>query len=263
MNKLVVTMSALAGLATVGTAGAADLPMKAPPYVPPVVYSWTGCYIGAGGGYGMWNQDVYAETLPPLPTIALTTTTTTGGRGWFGTGQVGCDYQVSPSFVFGAFVDGSVSNIHGNVQAFNLLIPISADEKQSSSWAVGGRVGYVVFPKLLTFVSGGWTQARFDQMNFQSTIIGLPLPPGISITAPATNYNGWFIGGGTEYGFDFMPGLFWKTEYRYSSYKAQDLALSINGVVLPVGFNSQKFEQVVRTELVWRFNFGGPVVARY
>jgi len=47
----------------------------------------------AGGGYGMWNQ---AHTFEKsLPGVALSIETTTG-RSWlgFGTGQVGCDYQV-------------------------------------------------------------------------------------------------------------------------------------------------------------------------
>ena len=45
-----------------GAAMAADLPMPAPAPVykapPPPVYNWTGCYIGGGGGYGMWGQDL-------------------------------------------------------------------------------------------------------------------------------------------------------------------------------------------------------------
>jgi len=56
MNKLGLTASALL-LAAIGSAGAADLPMKAPPMAPPPAPTWTGCYISGGIGYGMWNQD--------------------------------------------------------------------------------------------------------------------------------------------------------------------------------------------------------------
>src|SRR5436309_2470087 len=78
-----------------GNAMAADLKappmlMKAPPPAP--VYSWTGCYINAGAGYSMWNQDATFESIPGL---VPTTTATLGGRGWFGTVGGGCDYQVS------------------------------------------------------------------------------------------------------------------------------------------------------------------------
>jgi outer membrane immunogenic protein len=259
MKKLFLA-TALA-MAVAGSAGAADLPYKAAPMAPPAAYNWTGCYLGAGGGYGMWRQDVTAETFPDL--TAASTQTTVGGSGWFGTAQIGCDYQFNGPFVIGAFADGDWGNIHGTVTPFSGIVPLAGDEKQTHSWAVGGRIGYLPFPKLLTFVSGGWTQAHFDSFNLASTQVGFPLPAGIAISAPATDYNGWFLGAGYEYGLDFLPGLFWKTEYRYSSYKAQDIEFLVNGVASGAGFNSQKSEQVVRTELVWRFNFGGPVVARY
>src|SRR4051812_30290892 len=61
-QKMKKWMIAAVGLASfAGSAGPADLPGRtytnAPPPPPPVVTSWTGCYIGAGGGYGMWNQE--------------------------------------------------------------------------------------------------------------------------------------------------------------------------------------------------------------
>ena len=48
---------AIATLALVEMAMAADLPLKAPAYAPPppTVYSWTGFYIGANVG-GVWGD---------------------------------------------------------------------------------------------------------------------------------------------------------------------------------------------------------------
>jgi len=53
MKKLLLTSTALAVFAAVGWAGAADLPVKAPPMAPIVapVYNWTGFYVGAGVGF--------------------------------------------------------------------------------------------------------------------------------------------------------------------------------------------------------------------
>src|ERR1043166_1225809 len=78
MHKLLIATAAVA-LATVGTASAADLPMKAPPMVAAApVASWTGCYISGGLGYGMWNQDNHVtSTVPP---IISSTDQTAGGR---------------------------------------------------------------------------------------------------------------------------------------------------------------------------------------
>jgi len=79
--------ASLTGLALLsGAALAADLPPAAPAYKAPAVvapsYSWTGCYIQGGGGYGMWNQDSNTELTTGL--VPLSVRTTFGGRGWYG-----------------------------------------------------------------------------------------------------------------------------------------------------------------------------------
>jgi outer membrane immunogenic protein len=236
MKKLAIAITAVA--AFTGSAIAADMPVKAR-YIAPVVtaYNWTGCYVGAGGGYGMYNQDISADTASLLPGTG-SGTVTLGGRGWFGTGQVGCDYQVTPSFVIGAFGDYDFGSITGQMG--------QTDEKLSSSWAVGGRVGWIALPNLLAYVSGGYTQARFDQIDFASS----------SEYIPATTYKGWFLGSGYEYGLGFMPGLFWKTEYRFADYQAQTLPVvdATDGDTLGT-FDSHKYVQTIRSELVYRFNW--------
>ena len=228
MKKLAIAITAVA--AFTGSAVAADMPVRARPYAPPVVtaYNWTGCYVGAGGGYGMYNQDISADTSERFGSGTL------GGRGWFGTGQVGCDYQVMPSIVIGAFGDYNFGSIKGSL--------LSVDEKLSWSWAAGGRIGWVALPNLLAYVSGGYTEAQFDQINFDA-----------SDYIPATTYKGWFLGSGYEYGLGFMPGLFWKTEYRFADYQAQTLPVvctDCSGTL-----DSHKYVQTIRSELVYRFNW--------
>jgi outer membrane immunogenic protein len=234
MKKLAIAITAVA--AFTGSAVAADMPVRAP-YIAPVVtaYNWTGCYVGAGGGYGMYNQDISADTAGILSGTG-SGTLTLGGRGWFGTGQVGCDYQVMPSIVIGAFGDYNFGSIKGTMG--------SVDEKLSSSWAAGGRIGWVALPNLLAFVSGGYTEARFDQINFDIFSI------------PATTYKGWFLGSGYEYGLGFMPGLFWKTEYRFSDYQAQTVPVvdATDGTTFGT-VDSHKYVQTIRSELVYRFNW--------
>src|SRR6185436_1710101 len=72
-----------------GSASAADMrmPVKAPAPVAVAAYSWTGCYVGGGGGYGMYDQD---SQLRITGGAALGVRNDNGGRGWFGTVQVGC-----------------------------------------------------------------------------------------------------------------------------------------------------------------------------
>src|SRR4051794_37096817 len=94
MKMAVLALAAVA--AFTAPALAADMAAKAPLAPAPMAYapSFTGCYIGGGGGYGLWNQEntVFADG-PPRTQIFQTTTA--GGRGWFGTVQGGCDYQFS------------------------------------------------------------------------------------------------------------------------------------------------------------------------
>jgi outer membrane immunogenic protein len=84
--------AALMTVGLLGAANAADLPMPAPAYsAPPVpVYNWTGCYVGGGGGYAFWQQDSFVVSPAGVP---VTASQSNGGTGWFGQGQVGCDYQ--------------------------------------------------------------------------------------------------------------------------------------------------------------------------
>jgi outer membrane immunogenic protein len=264
MNKALIAGVALLSLGT-GVASAADLPVKAPPLPPPVVYSWTGCYFSGGIGYGMWNQDhhIAVTGVPQVfngTTVALTSDETSGGRGWLGRLGVGCDYQVAPQFVIGAFADYDFMNLRTHTYG-NLGLIFGAEERESASWAVGGRIGYLPYPDLLTFVSAGWTQARFDAQNIFVTINPAVAIPGLTIDQHT--YSGWFIGGGTEYRMPFAQNLTWKTEYRFSAFRADDLPWLFNGVALPIVEHNEKTVQTVTTSLVWRFNFGGPVYARY
>ncbi len=91
---------------------------------------------------------------------------------------------------------------------------------RTSAWAVGGRLGYTLTPTILTYVNGGYTQARFDGINFVSQGAGVPLNAQIG----AATYSGWFVGSGFEYSLGWMPGLFWKTEYRFAQYDRESLA---------------------------------------
>jgi len=237
--------------AAFGLARAADMP--------PPVYNWTGCYINGGVGYGMWKQDHYGE----VGTLVETPTVSTGGEGWLGRVGGGCDYQFrafDSNFVIGAFGDYDFMGLSGSFQE-----PFTRDvgnENESGAWAVGARLGYLVTPTLLAFFDGGYTQARFDQINLSSF-------SGVSEGyIPAQNYSGWFLGGGTEYALTWLPvqGLFWRNEYRYASYQSADVPVLTpagapftvtDRVVGPLSQHMQKDVQTITTSLVWRFNFGG------
>src|SRR5580692_8008431 len=110
MKTILGTGALIAGaLLVAGSALAADLKAPAPMLMkapPPPVMTWTGCYLDAGVGYGMWNQDHNITTNNGAVTNGIVTgDVTNGGRGWLGRFGGGCDYQVSSSWVIGVFGD--------------------------------------------------------------------------------------------------------------------------------------------------------------
>jgi outer membrane immunogenic protein len=275
MKKLVLALTAVA--AFTGSAVAADLPArtysKAPPPAP--VVSWTGCYVGGGGGYGLWKQENTPFIDPPLVPArsVFGPTQTNGGSGYFGTVQGGCDYQFALSswnVVVGAFGDYDFASMKGEVDLPGVGNGFRGvgTEKLSSQWSVGGRLGVLVTPQLLTYFVGGYTEAKFDQVNFAAYVNAIPAPifiPTSNSFAASKTYKGWFVGAGDEFALSFVPGLFWKTEYRFSQFDRETNVAFLAQPVRPNGFSydSDKFVHTVRSELVYRFNWGGPVVAKY
>ncbi|MBR0828384.1 porin family protein [Bradyrhizobium manausense] len=256
MNKIVLALTAVAAMT--GSAFAADMAprtyAKAPPVAAPVA-NWTGCYVGAGGGGAMTNNDgIIVSTVTGLP---LTNNVTTGARGWFGTVQVGCDYQFQ-NWVVGAFGDYDFMDVRGDTGVFPAF---TGQQKQDYQWAVGARVGYLVLPQLLTYVSAGYTQGHWKSTNLSPFGAATPFA-----TMSGFTKGGWFVGTGDEYALTtFLPGLFWKTEYRYSEFDNTNAGLNDFATGLPLpGFATNKVrEHSVRSELVYRFNWGAPLVAKY
>src|SRR5260370_38332004 len=86
MKKLAIAFTAIAALTA--PAFAADMPVRTPVSVPaPVAYapSWTGCYVGGGGGYGHWNEGNTGFIDGPPP-VHVPRTATAGGPRCLGGG---------------------------------------------------------------------------------------------------------------------------------------------------------------------------------
>jgi outer membrane immunogenic protein len=262
MKKLLTTGILVVG--TVCSAYAADLrpAMRAPPPAPVALPpSFTGCYVNGGGGYGLWNIDHFTKDGFGA---TLTSSATSGGRGWLGRFGGGCDYQFGggggfwSNWVVGVFADYDTMDLHRNFATNDGFGVGNAKEKDA--WAVGGRIGYLVTPNVFTYWNGGYTETRFDQINlFDSDGDGTPVGSIGSHT-----YHGWFVGGGTEialsgfFGLQLPTGLFWRSEYRFSSFNSADLPfLTTSGVQTPFSENMHPYVQTITTSLVYKFNWWG------
>jgi outer membrane immunogenic protein len=267
MKKLVIALTAVAAFSAPALAAdiAARPYTKAPAPVVSVV-NWTGCYVAGGGGYGLWNQENtrYDDRLALAglgPRVRVSETATAGGRGYFGTVQGGCDYQFalgSYNLVVGAFGDYDFASMKGQ-----LNLPVSVlygQEKLTDTWSVGGRIGWLVTPSLLTYFTGGYTESKFGRVDLHANFAPAPVN-----YINSQWYKGWFIGAGDEYALSFLPGLFWKTEYRFSELDRKTNPTYFTATNLLVGdsYDSKKYVHTIRSELVYRFNWGGTVVAKY
>src|SRR5580692_1880651 len=115
MKKLVPLAVALVSMAT--AASAADFPvtpMKAA-MPAPILFSWTGCYVGVQGG-GAWGQGEQIANSFPNPAI-IGSPSITGGmtiKGGIAGGTVGCNIMLS-DFVVSGEADFSWTNKRGSV----------------------------------------------------------------------------------------------------------------------------------------------------
>jgi outer membrane immunogenic protein len=266
MKTLALAFTALAALG--GQAVAADMaarPVKAPPPVVAPVANWSGCYISGGIGYGLSQSENISYFNAP-PRVVGTPEWDQGSRGWLGRVGGGCDYQFSSGLpwqiVVGVFGDYDFADING--RRLDSFAFVHGEEKLDQQWAVGGRIGLLVTPQLLTYFSGGYTEAQYNYgaLSFAAPPFGTPA--GFNLAN--STYKGWFLGSGLEYQLGWAPGLFVKTEYRFSEFDVGTDRYRFNGTNVLTGFevDTKKFVQTVTTSLVWKFNFGGaPLVARY
>lgn len=242
MNKKFAVLAGMVMSCAAVPALAADLPRavyKAPPAA--AVYNWTGFYIGGGGGYGAFTsteRPFLNNVVPFLPVTA-------GGKGGFATVAAGYDLQFASRWVAGAFADYDFSDIKGESVNFDVGL---TTRKLTSSWAAGGRIGYLASPGTLLYATGGYAHAEFE-----GAPKGFRGPSSGSETS--SSHDGWFVGAGAE----ALLGSNWfgRLEYRYAEYDTQrtrlfdpfDRLLTRNDVSPTV--------QTIRAGILYKFGGAG------
>jgi outer membrane immunogenic protein len=260
MKKLLLALAAAAAFS--GSALAADMAprtyTKAPP--PLAAPSWTGFYIFGGGGGGVWDSNSHTVSTGGVP---LSIDSRVGGDGWYGTVGAGYDWQFNSNWVFGVFGDGQFGSINGSINDPNQSL--TGRLKDQDNWAAGARLGYLVAPNVYSYVNAGYAGSHWSRVTLLNTFSGLP----VGIHTDSFNLNGGFIGGGVENNLNIFgisaPGWFMKTEYRAAYYGSKTIGEKFDGtnVLDGIGIKVQPLVQTVSTSLVYRFNWTGPVVAKY
>jgi outer membrane immunogenic protein len=250
----------------IGAASAADMPLKAarPVAAPIVTYNWTGCYIGGnvGGGWAKTDQVQIAKVGGPV-IIPNNNFGNSEKSDFIGGGQIGCDYQFAGNWVVG--VQGMAD--YANLRSSHVVptafpgFPVGAFvsvNRTKNVFTATGRVGYLFAPQLLAYVKGGGAWTRVDHI-FNGTI---PIN-FLSESALGVDRQGWTVGGGLEW--MFAPGWSVFGEYNYMDFGRKDIAFVAGPATVgaPDIVRTRLEIQQVVVGVNYKFNFGGPVVARY
>jgi outer membrane immunogenic protein len=261
VKKLLLASAALVALISANPVLAADLPArtysKAPVYVPPPIYNWTGFYIGGNLGWG-WAGLESTEIAPGTVAFPVGVAFTKNNEnGFLGGVQTGYNWQVAPAFVVGLEGEWSWTDIRGTATTISTIdgfnSTVAAKVKDFALFT--GRLGYAA-DNWLFYVKGGGAWAQGSSAGVGTFANGT----FFDTTSSSTNRTGWTIGGGIEWGF--APNWSAKIEYNHIDLGSTNVAiLSSTGTTSFV--SSKETIDVVKGGVNYRFNWGGPVVARY
>ena len=236
MRKLLVAAGALAWLCAALPANAADqrpAPLKAPPVA---IAPWSGFYLGLDAGFQSTRTDLTLisiatvggvlgpQTIPPGGATSLPYDGTGARFGAFG----GYNWQASPQWVFGAEADlgwtDNKTTLNGvAIPAFFCCANIGHSSSVSTNWdaSVRGRLGFLVTPTFMVYLTGGVAWQRFETNSSCGAPFCAPVPPpGVtfvpfSITNAFTK-TGYTVGGGFE--TMLWPNWFLRASYRYAEF---------------------------------------------
>jgi outer membrane immunogenic protein len=235
MRKLLLIGTAFAAL--IGPATAADQAVqrvyKRPVVVAARVYSWTGFYVGANGGYG-WKDptvtftpnDINAQDATCGNTKGATCAppTSFGIQGRFGGLQAGYNWQFSRQWLAGVETDFDWSDISGTGTSNFFLGNVGSGNpgpanfivSQDVKWfgTVRARFGYLPTDHLLVYATGGFAYGRINENVVLNGVAGSAAISGVGVVPFAFNCvtgpncflgnsfrtgTGWTAGGGVEY----------------------------------------------------------------
>jgi outer membrane immunogenic protein len=249
MKRRFIGSFAVLGLllaAPLGAAQAADMPMKAPPPAPMPSWSWTGFYIGASVG-GDWTRDNVSPTIADGGTFPRSNIMKPNGV--TGAGTAGYNFQ-SGVFVYG--IEGDLGYLSIRRSQADLLGGTEIDFIGGSGFYgdITGRAG-VAIDRALFYVKGGY--AYYNGSVMTTTAI-----PGFTVGS-ASYSGGWTGGLGVEYKITNDWSV--KGEYLHFDFGTKTATLTSGAGVF--GYNNALIVDTFKVGVNYRFNWGGPVIAKY
>jgi outer membrane immunogenic protein len=238
VKKLLLATTALTPFfLAVGSADAADLPVKAPTPVPVAALpNWTGFYMGLNAGEAWGRADPNTSTscvaapgfgLPyigmtgncaDVPLVNAAGTGSISKAAFIGGGQAGYNVQ-SNNVVYGIELDFDSMNIKaarqvtGNyVTLFPSTFTVTTSAGTNWLFTTRGRVGWA-FGDVLAYATGGLAVTELkSSSSFTDSLVGFP-GPGVGTWSTSATKLGWTAGGGIEWALSHNWSA--KVEYLY------------------------------------------------
>jgi outer membrane immunogenic protein len=240
MKNVFALASAIVSFGFVGSATAADLAVKAPPMVAPVVSSWTGFYAGIGLGARIVDIDGLVNygtnNGVPLGTGSASCPTPTPncpGLSFDSTafrvsGYLGYNWQVGQQWLVG--VEGDFGWANNNKTTVGALYPGGAQVyfltgrsddafgvKADWDASLRARLGFLVTPSVLFYGTGGVAWQHLKATSTCGSLIScIPGAYGPQNITDQSARAGWTLGGGIEW--MVAPQWIVRGEYRYADF---------------------------------------------
>lgn len=226
-----VAPAAIAAFIT--SAAAADLPVKAPPIIYPVLTTWGGWYLGLNAGYSWGRTSVDYSQGPsdffgvatPGDTLALSTHLSP--QSFIGGGQIGFNYQTG-AWVWGLETDFAWRD---HSDSISMILNTSNDTltlSDNQRWVgtVRGRVGYSpqTASNWLIYATGGLAYGNFEHTVTQFCNVACTQTQAFS---DSKTLAGWTVGGGVEVALDRNWSL--GAEYLYMEFEKDTLSVVAAG----------------------------------
>jgi outer membrane immunogenic protein len=282
-----ILLAGVAAFGLVGTSSAADLAVKAPvAYVP--LFTWTGCYLGANGGwigggdkyhteerYGFYDKTkngYYAAVSSPFSFSSDESAGTVGG-------QFGCQFQTG-SWVIGSEWDWNWTGLKEDT-ALSSLDPFEesyfqvdqATHKQFTWFSTArARLGFA-WDRVMIYATGGLAYASYDAYTQVDWDVNRDYEdlPFYYRGGYHENRFGYAVGGGLEWAF--ANNWTAKAEFLYLDFGSFDFKSPVDRLTSDelTDFTYDAWhtrvdakEYVARIGINYLFHTGGaPVVARY
>jgi outer membrane immunogenic protein len=222
MKHLVVSAFSAVVIGLVGSAFAADMPVKAVAPTPPVA-TWTGLYVGVNGGYGVGSGSLNQSFDFSSTALGANNLLNSSGRGaltggLFG-GQIGYNWQLSSPWLVGLEADwqwasqrntttnctppATLAFFGAGASGFGYCV---ATEQKITNFGTARARGGAIVNESLWYVTGGaaWGTVKDTYVASGSAnpvIFPGALQPGPFLASGGTfshTRTGWALGGGVE-----------------------------------------------------------------